>query len=226
MTDLFSIFRPITLGLGLNWLSIMVVIISLPRVYWVTNNPVISTIFWVLDAVHKEFSSVVGKTINPGRLLIPLRIFIYIILNNSFGLLPYVFTARSHLVFTIRISLPLWLGHTVFAWVKRSENMFSHLVPLRTPFVLIPFIVLIELIRRIIRPLTLAVRLAANIVAGHLLLCLLCRRIPLTGIIVVFLFSVLLIIEVLELAVALIQSYVFRILITLYLKEVDRYELR
>jgi F-type H+-transporting ATPase subunit a len=97
--------------------------------------------------------------------------------------------------------------------------MFAHLVPIRTPGVLMPFMVLIERIRRIIRPLTLAIRLSANIIAGHLLLTLLGNQLAnLRMLGVIFPTEILLV--GLEIAVSLIQAYVFSILITLYISEV------
>jgi F-type H+-transporting ATPase subunit a len=99
--------------------------------------------------------------------------------------------------------------------------MLAHLVPLGTPGVLIPFMVLIETIRNVIRPGTLAVRLAANIIAGHLLLVLLGNQGPtLTSSLLVFLLITQILLLVLERAVAVIQSYVFAVLTTLYSSEV------
>ena len=100
--------------------------------------------------------------------------------------------------------------------------MFAHLVPQGTPGVLIPFMVLIETISNIIRPGTLAVRLAANIIAGHLLLTLLGNTGP--SIRSSFLLSILIFSQILlltlESAVAIIQSYVFAVLSTLYTGEI------
>jgi len=95
-------------------------------------------------------------------------------------------------------------------------------VPQGTPGPLIPFIVLIETIRNVIRPITLAVRLAANIIAGHLLLTLLGRTGPSLSLTLVtlLLFSQVLLLT-LEAAVAVIQSYVFAVLRTLYAREVN-----
>lgn len=99
--------------------------------------------------------------------------------------------------------------------------MLAHLVPLGTPAVLMPFIVLIETVRNIIRPGTLAVRLAANIIAGHLLLVLLGNQGPTnTGGVVAILLVVQMALLTLEAAVAVIQSYVFAVLASLYSREV------
>lgn len=100
--------------------------------------------------------------------------------------------------------------------------MLAHLVPLGTPYVLMPFMVLIESVRNIIRPLTLSVRLAANIVAGHLLLTLLRSQCaPARLLLISPLILSLILLGVLESAVALIQGYVFRVLRTLYVNEVN-----
>jgi len=101
-------------------------------------------------------------------------------------------------------------------------RFLAHLVPVGTPYILIPFMVLIEFIRNIIRPITLSVRLAANLVAGHLLITLI--RAPAVStsysVLIVLILALYLLI-VLESAVAFIQAYVFRILRTLYLREVN-----
>lgn len=99
--------------------------------------------------------------------------------------------------------------------------MLAHCVPLGTPPVLMPFMVLIETIRNLIRPGTLAVRLAANIIAGHLLLVLLGNQGPnLSSAFLVVLIVTQILLLVLESAVAVIQSYVFAVLATLYSREV------
>ena len=104
--------------------------------------------------------------------------------------------------------------------------MLSHFLPLGTPYALIPLIVLIEVVRNLIRPVTLAVRLAANIVAGHLLLTLLRSLSPSApSYLLVVILRALILLLVLESAVALIQSYVFRILTTLYVEEVESFKM-
>jgi len=117
------------------------------------------------------------------------------------------------------------MGCILWSIVFQYKNILVHLVPVGTPAVLIPVIVIIETIRNLIRPGALAVRLAANIVAGHLLLSLLggqgaaLRISLLCGLIIG-----LVLLIVLECAVACIQAYVFTILSTLYLNELIRVE--
>ena len=123
---------------------------------------------------------------------------------------------------TLSLSMPLWVAFILYGWVNHTQHMFAHLVPQGTPGPLIPFIVLIETIRNVIRPGTLAVRLAANIIAGHLLLTLLGSTGPSLSIslVTLLLISQILLLT-LEAAVAVIQSYVFAVLRTLYAREVN-----
>jgi len=103
----------------------------------------------------------------------------------------------------------------MFRFKNNTNHFLRHLVPLRTPLPLSQFIVVIETVRQIIRPITLSVRLAANITAGHILIALCSNTIT----IISSLSSILIILIVLERAVAFIQRYVFTVLITIYLRE-------
>merc|ERR1719260_407555 len=131
------------------------------------------------------------------------------------GLAPYIFTRSSHISFTLTLALPIWTGSIVFSIKNQYNRLFAHLVPRGTPVALIPVMVIIETVRNVIRPGTLSIRLAANIVAGHLLLTLLGSQGPAVRGLIVSLVLLL----CLELAVACIQAYVFTILRSLYLNE-------
>lgn len=177
--------------------------------------------------LKNEIFAIFPPSAAPGVALLPISLFLIVATVNVIGLAPYVFTATSHLSFTLALSAPLWAGHIAFALAKTPIRVIAHLVPLGTPPLLMPFIVIIELTRRAIRPLTLAVRLAANIIAGHLLLALVSGPAPNAtvasiGLILVAALSL----SVLESAVALIQAYVFTILSTLYINEVNSPALR
>lgn len=118
--------------------------------------------------------------------------------------------------------MPLWIGFIIYGWINHTQHIFSHLIPQGTPGVLIPFIVYIELIRNVIRPGTLAIRLSANIIAGHLLLTLLGNTgANLSLVIINLLIITQILLLTLETAVAFIQSYVFAILSTLYSTETN-----
>ncbi|YP_238259.1 ATP synthase F0 subunit 6 (mitochondrion) [Penaeus japonicus] len=222
MTNLFSVFDPTSsvLMLPLNWLSTFLGILFLPMLYWAM--PSRWSLLWTMvsTTLHKEFKTLLG-TSHLGTTLMFVSLFSLIVFNNFLGLLPYVFTSSSHLTMTLALALPLWLAFMIFGWVNHTQHMFAHLVPQGTPGPLMPFMVLIETISNIIRPGTLAVRLAANMIAGHLLLTLLGSTGPslsMTLVSILIIGQILLLI--LEAAVAVIQSYVFAVLSTLYASEV------
>ena len=155
-----------------------------------------------------------------GTIFIFIRLFFFIIFSNFIGLFPYIFTRTRHISLTLTIALPLWLGRMILSIIFQYNNLLCHLVPIGTPRFLMPIIVIIESVRNIIRPLTLSIRLAANIVAGHLLLTLLGSQGPNINFLnLLILFIRLYLLLLLEVAVACIQSYVFTILSSLYLNE-------
>lgn len=224
ITNLFSVFDPSTniFNLSLNWLSTFLGLLIIPSIYWFI--PSRYHVIWnsILLTLHKEFKTLLGPAGHNGRTFIFISLFAIIIFNNFLGLFPYIFTRTSHLTFTLALALPLWLSFIIYGWLNHTQHIFAHLVPQGTPAILIPFIVCIETISNIIRPGTLAVRLAANIIAGHLLLTLLGN----TGPSLIYSILSLLIVAqiallVLESAVAIIQSYVFAVLRTLYSREVN-----
>lgn len=218
---LFSIFEPSSriINISLNWLSSFLGLLFLPYIYWVSSNRWLLIWFKIIQILHKEFKTLLGFDFSKGTIVF-VTVFTTIVYNNILGLLPYIFTRSRHLVITLSLSLPLWISFMIFGWLNHSNHIFAHLVPQGTPTGLIPFIVLIETIRNIIRPLTLAVRLAANIIAGHLLLTLLGNTgSSLTYFLMFILILSQILLLLLESAVAFIQSYVFAILRTLYASE-------
>lgn len=221
ITNLFSIFDPTSriMSLPLNWISVSLGLLFLPYYFWLVPSRYVTVFKKIEVALTQEITLLLGAA-NKSLVIIFLSIFIFILINNSLGLLPYIFTASRHLAFTLRLALPLWLGYFIFGWLNHTTHILAHLVPQGTPGALIPFIVLIETIRRLIRPGTLAVRLAANIIAGHLLLALLRGAISIFAPINLLLITVSqLALLVLETAVAGIQAYVFAVLRTLYASE-------
>ena len=207
--------------LSLNWVS-MVGILFIPSLYWVGHRKVSSLWAMAIKTLHLELKSVLFKGAPSSLNLFLITLLAYIFVNNFLGLLPYVFTARSHLSVTLALALPLWTGYIVYNFAKNTRRALAHLVPKGTPTALIPFIVLIEIVRNLIRPLTLSVRLAANMVAGHLLLVLVRGPMPsLSFAIIRVAFVGLFALIVLELGVSFIQAYVFITLSSLYLDEVN-----
>jgi len=221
ITNLFNSFDPSTNIFSLNWLRTFLGLIFIPSIYWLI--PSRWNFLWVkiIIILHDEFKILIGSKIK-GRTLIFISLFSIIIFNNFLGLFPYIFTRSRHLVITLALAFPLWLRFIIYGWLNSTTYIFAHLVPQGTPPILMPFIVVIESIRNIIRPGTLAVRLTANIIAGHLLITLLGNTgNSLSLLIISVLIIVQLLLLTLERAVAIIQSYVFAVLRTLYSREVN-----
>nr|UJI65717.1 ATP synthase F0 subunit 6 [Glossina brevipalpis] len=224
MTNLFSVFDPSSsiFYISLNWMSTFMGIIMIPSMYWLI--PSRYNLIWntILLTLHKEFKTLLGPMSSNGSTFIFVSLFSMILFNNFMGLFPYIFTSTSHLTLTLTLALPLWLSFMMFGWLNNTQHMFAHLVPQGTPSVLMPFMVCIETISNIIRPGTLAVRLTANMIAGHLLLTLLGNTGPSMSIMMIWILIITqILLLVLESAVAMIQSYVFAVLSTLYSSEVN-----
>lgn len=222
IANLFSSFDPATnFNLSLNWLRSLIGILIIPSIFWLIPSRL--NILWIniIITLHKEYKILIRNFNIKGRTLIFVSLFSFILFNNFLGLFPYIFTRTRHLILTLTLALPLWLRFIIYGWINNTTHILAHLVPQGTPPVLIPFIVCIETIRNIIRPGTLAVRLSANIIAGHLLITLLGNTGPtIPTILVRILIIVQILLLVLESAVAIIQSYVFAVLRTLYSREV------
>nr|YP_010714877.1 ATP synthase F0 subunit 6 [Cladiscus yunnanus]WDE20691.1 ATP synthase F0 subunit 6 [Cladiscus yunnanus] len=219
--NLFSSFDPTTnLGMKLNWSSSLLWILFIPTLFWLIPSRMNFIWMKIIFTLHNEFKILIGKK-NMGSTLIFISLFSFILFNNFLGLFPYIFTSTSHMTLTLSLALPLWLSFMIFGWINNTIHMFAHLVPQGTPPVLMPFMVCIETISNLIRPGTLAIRLSANMIAGHLLMTLLGNTGSMLSIFMInFLIIIQLLLLVLESAVAIIQSYVFAVLSTLYSSEV------
>jgi F-type H+-transporting ATPase subunit a len=167
-----------------------------------------------------------------GRIYFPFffYLFIFIALSNLIGILPYSFTITSHLTITFALSFTIWFGCTIIGFVLNGLRYFSLFFPRGVPFALIPFLVGIEVISYIFRSVSLALRLFANIVAGHILLDTLAlfihnlvfpATITLSSILISILPFIMCIVLILfELVVAILQAYIFLVLSCIYLKDV------
>nr|APX40763.1 ATP synthase F0 subunit 6 [Galeruca macchoi] len=223
MMNLFSSFDPTSnFNFSLNWMSTLIGMMIIPPMFWLI--PSRFNILWnkIIIILHKEFKILLGNYKSQGSTLIFISLFSLILFNNFLGLFPYIFTSTSHMTMTLSLALPLWLSFMIYGWFNNSIHMLAHLVPQGTPPILMPFMVCIETISNIIRPGTLAIRLSANMIAGHLLMTLLGNTGPMMSLTLInLLIIVQILLLTLETAVAMIQSYVFAILSTLYSSEVN-----
>lgn len=155
-------------------------------------------------------------------------LFIFILLSNLISMIPYNFAINAQLIFTISLSITLWISLTILGLIKHKWMYFNLFVPSGTSLPLVPFLVLIELISNIARSISLGLRLGANILSGHLLLTILCGLIFDYIVSATFILSLLSIIPLiiilgiisLEFAIAAIQAYVFCVLTCSYIKDV------
>lgn len=218
--NIFNIFDPSTrIFFSLNWLRIIITFIIFPYQFWII--PTRLSIIWItlLNFLFKEFKIIINYSFS--NLIIIIRLFFLILWNNFIGLFPYIFTSSSHIRFCLSFSLILWFRIILFGWLNYYNHIFTHLTPINTPSILIPFIVMIEFIRLIIRPITLSIRLTANIIAGHLLLSLLgSSGQKINFFLLTLIISTQLILYILEISVSIIQAYVFSILSLLYRREI------
>ena len=221
MTHLFSSFDPKTIFFQLNWLASAFGLLVLPSLFWLGNSQWNSLVKNTLKLISTEFQAVLGSLRSPRNAGVFLGLFLFIFSNNALGLLPYVFTSSRHLVFTLTLALPLWLGHNLYSWYLQPKFCLAHLIPRGTPAPLLVFMFCIEILSRVIRPLTLSVRLIANMIAGHLLFSLLRTGLFLNcfSITVYIALAVLFTLILLELSVSFIQAYVFSLLSCLYVKD-------
>nr|YP_010535276.1 ATP synthase F0 subunit 6 [Megacopta distanti]UYA97750.1 ATP synthase F0 subunit 6 [Megacopta distanti]UYA97763.1 ATP synthase F0 subunit 6 [Megacopta distanti] len=220
MTNLFSTFDPATsIKISMNWMSTFIGIMMIPMMYWTLPNRIMMLMSKINMKLHEEMKMLLGPS--NGNTLMMISMFMFIFYNNIMGLLPYVFTSSSHLVFSMTLALPMWISIMMFGWINHTNHMFAHLVPSGTPSALMPFMVIIETISNVMRPGSLAVRLTANMIAGHLLMSLLGNN---SVSINSFMLPIIMLIQMglmmFEMAVAIIQAYVFSVLSTLYTSEV------
>lgn len=219
--NIFNIFDPSSRYLfSINWFRMILIFLLLPYQFWLIPSRFNFFFLSLLKFILNEFKNIINFSFS--NIIILIRIFFFIIFNNFIGLFPYIFTSSTHIRFCFSLSINLWIRIILYRWINFYNSIFTHLIPLNTPYFLIPFIVIIELIRLIIRPITLSIRLTANIIAGHLILSLIGSfNINIQKISIIFIILIIQnILFILEISVSLIQAYIFSILSLLYIKEI------
>ena len=160
----------------------------------------------------------VGKA---GRAYFPFvfTLFMFILFANTIGLIPYAFTVTSHIIVTFALAAAVFLGVTVIAIVKHRMKFFSYFLPAGVPMYMAPLLIPIEILSYLARPVTLSLRLFANMMAGHTMLKVFAGFVVALGFLGVAPMLVLIPLYMLELIVALLQAFVFTILTCLYLHD-------
>lgn len=183
----------------------------------------------VIEIIYENILNMVKENIgNVGLKYFPFlfSLFFLIAVLNVVGIVPYTFTPTAHIVVTFGLSLTIWIACTILGFINFRSNFFAMFIPIGAPMILAPFLAVIELVSYIAKAITLGVRLAANLTAGHLLFAIIAgstwQMLTAGGflsILSILPMLIIVFITILEMGVALIQAYVFCLLTTTYLND-------
>nr|YP_007624454.1 ATP synthase F0 subunit 6 [Antigone canadensis]ACN53753.1 ATP synthase F0 subunit 6 [Antigone canadensis] len=214
---------PCLLGIPLILISMLfpALLLPSPNNRWITNR--LSTLqSWFLHLITKQLMMPLNKKGHKWALILT-SLMTFLLMINLLGLLPYTFTPTTQLSMNMALAFPLWLATLLTGMRNQPSISLGHLLPEGTPTPLIPALILIETTSLLIRPLALGVRLTANLTAGHLLIQLISTAsialLPTIPTVSILTTTILLLLTLLEVAVAMIQAYVFVLLLSLYLQE-------
>ncbi len=156
-----------------------------------------------------------------GRAYFPFifSLFMFILFCNTIGLIPYTFTVTSHIIVTFALAIVVFIGVTIVGIAKHGMKWFSYFFPPGAPIYMAPLLVPIEVLSYLARPVTLALRLFANMMAGHTMLKVFAGFVIALGVAGVAPLAILIALYMLELIVAVLQAFVFAILTCLYLHD-------
>nr|YP_010455626.1 ATP synthase F0 subunit 6 [Phyllostomus discolor]UUA63335.1 ATP synthase F0 subunit 6 [Phyllostomus discolor] len=221
--NLFASFiTPTMMGLPIVVLIIMFPTMMFPSTNRLINNRLVAIQQWLIYLTSKQMLSIHNRKGQTWALML-MSLILFIGSTNLLGLLPHSFTPTTQLSMNLGMAIPLWAGTVILGFRHKTKASLAHFLPQGTPLPLIPMLIIIETISLFIQPMALAVRLTANITAGHLLIHLIggatlaLMNISTTTALITFVILVLL--TILEFAVALIQAYVFTLLVSLYLHD-------
>ena len=235
--DLLCLNAPILGNLNISltniglYLTIGVLIIILLNIIGNNYNKIVSSEWSISqESIYATIHSIVINQINTkkGQIYFPFiyTLFLFILVNNLIGMVPYSFASTSHLILTFSISFTVVLGATILGFQKHGLEFFSLFVPAGCPLGLLPLLVLIEFISYLSRNVSLGLRLGANILSGHMLLNILSGftyNIMTSGFIFFFLgfipLAFIIAFSGLELGIAFIQAQVFVVLTSSYIKD-------
>nr|YP_007625645.1 ATP synthase F0 subunit 6 [Heosemys annandalii]AEE60107.1 ATPase subunit 6 [Heosemys annandalii] len=223
LTFFDQFMSPQILGIPLITMALLMppIIFPTPNNRWLTNR--LSTLqMWMVNLFTKQLMLPINKTGHKWSLTLT-TLMTMLLAINLLGLLPYTFTPTTQLSMNMGLAIPMWLATVLTGLRNQLTTSLAHLLPEGTPTPLIPILIIIETTSLLIRPLALGVRLTANLTAGHLLIQLTSTAVltllPTMTTLSIMIGIILLLLTILELAVAMIQAYVFVLLLCLYLQE-------
>ncbi len=147
-------------------------------------------------------------------------LFMFILVANLLGMTPYGFTVTSHIIVTFALAIVIFIGITLIGFMRHGLHFLSLFLPGGTPWWLAPLMVVIELFAYLARPISLSLRLAANMVAGHVLLKVIAGFVVAMGMVQGLLpIPVIMVLSGFEMFIAVLQAYIFTILVCVYLND-------
>ena len=176
----------------------------------------------IVELTYEFIANMIRENVgSEGRRYFPFifTLFMFILFCNLLGLVPYSFTVTSHVIVTFALAAIVFIGVTVIALISHGFKFFTFFVPPGLPVVLAPLLVPIEVISYLARPITLSLRLFANMMAGHTMLKVFGGFVVALGLFGFAPFVFIIAIYALELIVAVLQAYVFTVLTCLYLND-------
>nr|YP_163860.1 ATP synthase F0 subunit 6 [Anguilla bicolor bicolor]YP_163873.1 ATP synthase F0 subunit 6 [Anguilla bicolor pacifica]BAD78015.1 ATPase subunits 6 [Anguilla bicolor bicolor]BAD78028.1 ATPase subunits 6 [Anguilla bicolor pacifica] len=216
MSPTFMGISLITLALTLPW-----ILFPTPTSRWL-NNRILTLQGWFINRFTQQLLLPLNLGGHKWAIMLT-SLMLFLLTTNLLGLLPYTFTPTTQLSLNMGFAVPLWLATVIIGMRNQPTVALGHLLPEGTPVPLIPVLIIIETISLFIRPLALGVRLTANLTAGHLLIQLIATAVfvllPMMPTVAILTATVLFLLTLLEVAVAMIQAYVFVLLLSLYLQE-------
>lgn len=235
VTDFFYVSGPLLgakfslTNIGLYLIIVTFLVLSMS--YFSLNNSKVIPSRWSLvqESLFGSILNMINSTIGmKGQTYLPFlyTLFLYVLLSNLIGLVPYSFTPSSHFIFGIGFSVAILIGVTIIGFQTHALKFFGLFVPAGTPLGLVPILVLIETISYVARALSLGLRLTANMIGGHVLLKIFSTFTwkaviggPILLIISIIPFAFIIAFTGLEIAIAFIQAYVYTMLTASYLND-------
>nr|YP_003934262.1 ATP synthase F0 subunit 6 [Dendropoma gregarium]ADI79373.1 ATP synthase F0 subunit 6 [Dendropoma gregarium] len=225
LSDIFSCFddknQVVMSFYYLTWLLSLVALFLLGSNYWISTPSGIMSLNILSEVIYSQVGRSLGRGLDVFGLLLG-TLFIALIFLNLSGMIPYVFSSSSHLLVSLSFGLPLWLSLVISGFSYGTSSAIAALLPAGAPAGLNPFLVLVETVSLVVRPITLSVRLAANMSAGHIVLGLVgtfFTSVVFLSYSVILLVVVQMLYSMFEFGICIIQSYILCLLLTLYSDE-------
>ena len=189
----------------------------------VKTRSIIPTRMQLISEMSYDFiAQLLNDTIgNEGKKYFPFvfTIFMFVLIGNMIGMIPYSFTFTSHIIVTFALASVVFIGTTILGFAKHRLHFFSFFVIPGLPWYMLPLLIPIEIISFLSRPISLSVRLFANMLAGHTLLKVFAGFVVALGIGGVLPLAFIVALTGLEILIAFLQAYVFAILTCLYIND-------